>query len=277
MPLRSHRLRHALVGIAVALVAHPAVRAAEPFEMRVESEIFVDRGTEPVARSLTIFRDGLAWDFLDGPEPGRAVEIVLHDPSRERVVVIDAVRNLKTEIDSLRLERLGVSLAAWARRADDKLVRWAGGPSFDEDFREQDHGLELVGPRARYTVGFAAAPTPAAAETYRRFADTSLLLKALLHPGGIPPFPRQAINRRIAAAGGIPESVTLEIDSRNALLGGRPQTLRSVHKVHPRLLATDLQRVEDAEARVAVAEAVDVASYAEPTVAAPATAAKAPP
>jgi hypothetical protein len=99
-------------------------------------------------------------------------------------------------------------------------------------------------------------------------------LKALLHPGGIPPFPRLAINKRIAAAGGIPESVTLEIDARNALLGGRPQVLRSIHKMHPRLLATDLERVEDAEARVALAEAVDVATYAEPATTAPVTVAK---
>lgn len=268
------RLRSLIVGFVIVACACSAACSAEPLQMRVESEIFVDRGTEPVARSLTIFRDGLAWDFLDGPEPGQPVEIILHDPARERVVVIDAARNVKTEIDRLRLERLSVSLAAWARRSDDRLVRWAGGPGFDEGCREQDHSLELTGPRARYLVDFVAAPSVDAAETYRQFADTALLLKALLHPGGIPPFPRLAINKRIAAAGGIPESVTLEIDTRTALLGGRSQVLRSVHKVHPRLLAADLQRVEDAEARVAVAEAVDVATYAEPKSAAPVTAAK---
>lgn len=242
--------------------------------MRVESEILVDRGATPVARSLTLFRDGLAWDFLDGPNPGDVGEIVLHDPARERVVVIDAVRNVKTEVDSLRLERLSVSLAAWASRSDDRLVRWAGGGAFDEGCREESRRLELSGPRVRYEVTFADAPTAEAANVYRRFADTALLLKALLHPGGIPPFPRLAINQRIAAAGGIPESVGLEIDARSVLLGGRPQVLRSVHKLHPRLLATDLERIEDAEARVAVAEAVDLATYVEPATAAPVTASK---
>ena len=274
MVFRSHRLRHSLVGLVVAgLLCSPA-RATEPLQMRVESEIFVDRGTAPVARSLTIFRDGLAWDFLDGPERGQAVEIVLHDPARERVVVIDPHRNVKTEIDHLRLERLSVSLGAWARRSDDKLVRWAGGPSFDDSCQVADHTLELAGPRARYVVEFAEATAPEAAETYRQFADTALRLKALLHPGGIPPFPRLAINKQVAAAGGIPQTVTLEIDTRGTLLGGRSQVLRSVHKVHPRLLASDLQRVEDAEARVAVAEAIDVATYAEPKASAPVTAAK---
>lgn len=259
--------------VALALVCS-AVRGAEPVEMRIESEIFADRGTTPVARSLTIFRAGLAWDFLEGQTSGAAAEIVLHDPSRERVVVIDPLRNVKTEIDSLRLERLSVSLATWARRSDDRLVRWAGGPEFDEGCRKQERSLELSGPRVRYDVAFSEAPSADAADAFRRFADTALLLKALLHPGGVPPFPRLAINKRIAAAGGIPESVTLEIDAKSALLGGRPQVLRSVHKMHPRLLATDLERVEDAEARVAIAEAVDVATYAEPATTAAVTVAK---
>jgi hypothetical protein len=264
-------LQPALVALALAC---SAARGAEPVEMRIESEIFADRGTTPVARSLTIFRAGLAWDFLEGQTSGEAAEIVLHDPARERVVVIDPIRNVKTEIDSLRLERLSVSLATWARRSDDRLIRWAGGPEFDEGCREQERSLELSGPRVRYEVAFSKAPTPDAADAFRRFADTALLLKALLHPGGVPPFPRLAINKRIAAAGGIPESVTLEIDAKSALLGGRPQVLRSVHKMHPRLLATDLERVEDAEARVAIAAAVDVATYAEPATTAAVTAAK---
>jgi hypothetical protein len=275
MPPSLHCHRSGVVGALVPLVLSWALaHGGEPIEMRVESEIFVDRGTTPVARSLTIFRDGLAWDFLDGPQAGEAAEIALHDPARERVVVIDTIRNVKTEIDSQRLERLSVSLAAWARRSDDRLVRWAGGPEFEEGCPARERSLELSGPRVRYEVSFSEAPASDAADIYRRFADTALLLKALLHPGGIPPFPRLAINKRIAAAGGIPESVTLEIDARNALLGGRPQVLRSVHKMHPRLLATDLERVEDAEARVALAEAVDVATYAEPATTAPVTVAK---
>lgn len=237
--------------------------------LRVESEVFVDGEKEPVARSLTLFRNGLAWDFLEQPKAaGKGesdlTEIVLHDPVRERAVVVDPKRNLKTQIDSLRLERLSASLSAWARKSDDRLVRWAGGPDFGDGFREEDSKLELVGPRVRYEVEFAAADSEDDAQRYRRFADTAMLLKALLHPGGIPPFPRLAINRRVAALGGIPATVTLEIDSKAALVGARPQVMRSVHKVHPRLVAGDLQRIEDAEAHIAVAEQVDLAAFMEP-------------
>jgi hypothetical protein len=124
-----------------------------------------------------------------------------------------------------------------------------------------------VGPRVRYAVTHAAAPSPEAARSYRRFADTAILLKALLHPGGIPPFPRLALNRRLEAAAAIPERVTLEIEPKLGPLGGRPERLTCVHKTHPRLLSADLARIDEAQGHVGSAEAVELAAFvaAEPT------------
>jgi hypothetical protein len=250
----------------------------EPLAMRIESELFSDGADEPVARSLTLFDGGVAWDFLelpsaqDKPQAGmQLVEIVLHDPARERVVVIDPVRRVKTEIPLIRLERMSVSLAKWARTSDDRLVRWAGGPDFTAGFVEDDETLVLSGPRVRYAVTLAAAESPEAAVTYRQFADTAILLKALLHPGGIPPFPRLALNRRLEAAAAIPAEVTLEIDPRLAVVAGGSARLRSVHKSHPRLLAADRRVIADAEAHVAGAEAVDLAAFAAPASSTPAS------
>lgn len=237
--------------------------AAESF--RVESEVFVNEADEPVARSLTLFREGITWDFREPvAERGSAAgqrEIVLHDPARERVILINPDCNVKTQIESVRLERLGASLASWARRSDDRLVRWAGGPDFGEGMSESSDRIELVGPRVRYAVAFHAAPSSEAAQDYHRFADMAILLKALLRPGGMPPFPRLAINRRVAVADGIPASVALEIDSRVAMMTGRSESLRSVHRVHPRLLASDLDRIENAESHLAVAAEVPLVEF----------------
>jgi hypothetical protein len=273
MSPRPNRLPMVLVALACTL---PLSVAGEELTMRVETELFADGGEKPAARSLTLFVDGVAWDFLDLPRSSatqgsdraadaatdmQLAEIVLHDPARDRVIVVDPVRHVKTQVEAIQLERLSISLATWARGADDRLVRWAGGPDFVEGLTEKDESLELVGPRVRYAVAYAEAPTAAAAGTYRRFADTALLLKALLHPGGIPPFPRLALNRRLEAAKAIPAEVTLEIEPRLTPLPGRTNRLRSLHHPHPRLLAADLKRIEDAEAQVAAAEAVTLAAF----------------
>lgn len=263
-------LRSLLAAAAVAaILAGAAVTRAADAGFRIESEVFVNGAAEPVSRSLTLFRDGIAWDFLesvggDGAErkAGHAVrEIVLHDPARERVILIDPSRALKTQIETVRLERLSASLATWARKSDDRLVRWAGGPDFGEGMTESRERIELVGPRVRYTVDWIAAPSSEVAADYRRFADTAILLKALVRPGGLPPFARLAINRRVSAAHGIPTAVTLEIDSRAAVVTGRSESLRSAHKFHPRLLTGDIDRIEEAESLVALAADVDLAAF----------------
>jgi hypothetical protein len=272
-----HGLAAACAGLIWSVAAAEEPGAPRPFPgveaLRVESDLFA--GDKPVARSLTLFHEGVAWDFLELPPKApagkkadpeadgmRLVEIVLHDPARERVVVIDPVGHRKTEITALQLERLGASLAKWARASDDRLVRWAGGPDFSAGLREEDGRLELAGPRARYAVTHVAASSPETARSYRQFADTAIMLKALLQPGGIPPFPRLAINRRLEEAGAIPAEVTLEIDQRGVAFGSGPTRLRGVHRSHPRLLADDLARIAEAQAHLAAAEAVDLAEFA---------------
>ena len=88
-----------------------------------------------------------------------------------------------------------------------------------------------------------------------------------MHPGGIPPFPRLALNRRLEAAAAIPAEVTLEIDPKLAMVAGGSARLRSVHKSHPRLLAADRRLIADAQAHVAGADAVDLAAFVAPPVA----------
>jgi len=238
---------------------------ARPCEMRTERGPFADETATPVALSLTLFHEGVAWDFLEPITSGSpaATEIVLHDPARERVLVIDPERHVKTQVELLRLERLSVSLAKWARSSEDRLVRWAGGPDFSTGFADDGDQLDLVSPRVKYAVTQGPAPSRDAAEAYRRFADTAILLKAQLQPGGIPPFPRLALNERLAADGAIPVEVKLEIDPRLAVIGARPERLRCVHRLHPRLLTGDLARIEDAKAHVAAAESVPLAAFVQ--------------
>lgn len=271
--IHSRAVTSVCLAVALAGVARGAApdEGPRPLAMRVESEV-VAGDEKLVARSLTLFRDGVAWDFLELPALGKGrderppelVEIALHDPARERIVVIDPVRHVKTQIETIRLERLSVSLAKWARGSDDRLVRWAGGPDFAAGLTETDGRIELAGPRVRYAVAHEEAPSTEAAAAYRTFADSALLLRALVRPGGIPPFPRLALNRRLEAAGAIPREVTLEIESRYGGLAGPAERLTCVHKVHPAILPADAARIEEAEAHVASAESVDLSAFAAP-------------
>jgi len=262
--------------LAVGLLTARPVTAADDATLRIETEVFDDDDAAPLAHSLTLFAEDVAWDFLDiSSEPlaeaattssGFSGEIILHDPIRERVVLIDPHRNVRTSVDTIQLERLSVSLTSWARQSDDRLICWAGGPAFGEGVHEDAGTFELIGPRVRYQIETTAAPSPDMAARYRRFADTAILLRALLHPGGVPPFPRLEMNRAIASAEALPTAVTLETEPRGGLaaagLGGVLQrTLRSRHRIHPALRSDDLRRIADAEACMAAAEDIRLAAY----------------
>ena len=280
-----HWVRHltrAFCPVIVFLLSFgQVVFATDPEALRVETDVFADRDDVPIAHSLTLFSSQVAWDFLDTTpaekktsdsesEDSKAFngEIVLHDPTRERVLLIDPLRQVKTSIDSIQLERLRVSLSKWARTSDDKLLCWAGGPHFENGIQESLDAIELVGPRVQYRIETTDAPSQEIAGQYRQFADTAILLRALLHPGGIPPFPRMALNKQLASKAKLPTSVTLEIDSRGSLVPSGLSSmiqrhLCSVHRIHPALRADDLQRIADAEACMAIAEEVSLAEYTQ--------------
>ena len=280
-----HWVRHltrAFCPVIVFLLSFgQVVFATDPEALRVETDVFADRDDVPIAHSLTLFSSQVAWDFLDTTpaekktsdsesEHSKAFngEIVLHDPTRERVLLIDPLRQVKTSIDSIQLERLRVSLSKWARTSDDKLLCWAGGPHFENGIQESLDAIELVGPRVQYRIETTDAPSQEIAGQYREFADTAILLRALLHPGGIPPFPRMALNKQLASKSKLPTSVTLEIDSRGSLVPSglssmMQRHLCSVHRIHPALRADDLQRIADAEACMAIAEEVSLAEYTQ--------------
>ena len=280
-----HWVRHltrAFCPVIVFLLSFgQVVFATDPEALRVETDVFADRDDVPIAHSLTLFSSQVAWDFLDTTpaekktsdsesEHSKAFngEIVLHDPTRERVLLIDPFRQVKTSIDSIQLERLRVSLSKWARTSDDKLLCWAGGPHFENGIQESLDAIELVGPRVQYRIETTDAPSQEIAGQYREFADTAILLRALLHPGGIPPFPRMALNKQLASKAKLPTSVTLEIDSRGSLVPSglssmMQRHLCSVHRIHPALRADDLQRIADAEACMAIAEEVSLAEYTQ--------------
>ena len=280
-----HWVRHltrAFCPVIVFLLSFgQVIFATDPEALRVETDVFADRDDVPIAHSLTLFSSQVAWDFLDTTpaekktsdsesEHSKAFngEIVLHDPTRERVLLIDPLRQVKTSIDSIQLERLRVSLSKWARTSDDKLLCWAGGPHFENGIQESLDAIELVGPRVQYRIETTDAPSQEIAGQYRQFADTAILLRALLHPGGIPPFPRMALNKQLASKAKLPTSVTLEIDSRGSLVPSglssmMQRHLCSVHRIHPALRADDLQRIADAEACMAIAEEVSLAEYTQ--------------
>ncbi len=82
--------------VGLYLIAGATAATAEEF--RVESKVFSGKDEAPVSESLTLFADGRVYDFLSSPR-----EITVFDFIRGRIVLIDPVRKVRTEMTTEQL------------------------------------------------------------------------------------------------------------------------------------------------------------------------------
>ncbi len=89
--MRSTRV--ALISLIWIVCAGPVLPCLAE-EFRIETDVFVNQAKEPAVQTLTIFSGGVVYDFLlTGVE-----EITVFDRDRNRLVLLDTKRKVKTEL-----------------------------------------------------------------------------------------------------------------------------------------------------------------------------------
>lgn len=191
-------------GIAMlALVAGENV-SAQPPAFRVDTDIYVGESKEPIKQTLTIFSEGVYYDFA--MDTSAAITIV--DPSRNRIVLINPERQAKTTISTSSL----LTLVAQAREKasqqpkDSDLARMlaaADQSSFDADTQT----LTVGGDALKYEAKLQTPKDREMAIQYAEFADWSARLNAIYPPHFLP-FVRLELNRQIVSRGMLPQVIT---------------------------------------------------------------------
>ena len=237
--------------LAAGLASLPTAAVADDF--RIESKIFFGKETEPTSETLTLFRGGTVYDFLSKPS-----EITIFSKPRGRVILLDPVRKVRTEIKTDRLVAFSEELKLWAAKQPDPALKFDADPRFEQTL-DPSGELVFTSPYITYRVATIKANTDEVAQEYLEFADSYARLNALTNPGSIPPFPRLAINAALFKTHAIPERVQMSIPSHK--FGGKTTTLRSEHSIAWRLLDSDLQRINEADDFLATFTSVPLEEY----------------
>src|SRR5262245_19022263 len=108
-PIENSQQEIRLVAVIMAVfslttLATPA-RAAE---FRIHTKVYANGGKTPAGENITIFRDGLVYDFCQDP-----AEAVVFDPAGGRFVLLEPRRQQMAEIG---LERIDTLLPALQQR-----------------------------------------------------------------------------------------------------------------------------------------------------------------
>lgn len=204
-------------------------------EFRIETDVFVGDAKQPVGETLTIFSNGLVYDFLlTGIE-----EITLFDRKRDRLVLMDTQRKVKTV---LTMDDIVTFVAKMKAQLNEEQRSFLVGDA-DSAVIEQDGWLKLGNDRVEYRATCVKPKDKSTALEYQQFADWYARLNAMR--GNLPPFLRVHLNSEIAKRGLIPKTIERTIYEQN-VLRDKKQVVRSRHLANWRLSKTDRKRIDRA-------------------------------
>jgi hypothetical protein len=237
--------------IAGALAASASSVAAQDF--RIDTEVFIgpldkkDKDKEPAAETLTIFTNGMVYDFLLA-EPR---EITLFDPLRGRFTLLDESRKLKTSLGTQEVLDYVLALDSFAEESKDPVFSFATHPTFEHQSESMTQNgqslikLTLTGKPMTYVALCQRPEHPESVVPYHTFADWFARLNAA-RPGNLPPGARMALNKAMADQGLLPLEVTRTIVSSGSFGREKKVEVKTRHLVNWTLSGEDRKRVEHA-------------------------------
>lgn len=211
-------------------------------DFRIETKIFVGDEPQPVSRNLTLFHQGVVYDFLADPEQ---IAVFRHSVTGDggRFILLDPQRKVRAEISSEKILTFLNGLRAWAASQNDPLLTFAAHPDFKEAFDPVRGELRLESDVMRYFLTTEEPRGEADVALYHEFSDWYGRLGAVTHVGSLPPFPRLAVNNSLARHHRIPRTVRLTIPARRPYRTN-DVVMRAEHTIRWRLARQDQQRIE---------------------------------
>jgi len=238
------------------------VTTAVAADFRIENKVFVGTEKEPAVESVTIFKAGVVYDYLADP-----AEVTVFDPSRQRFLLLDVARRLKTELPLETVSKGIEELKTRGTASEDPRLRFFCDPKFDEKTDEESGEQVFTSPWVEYRVTSRAIEDRDVAKQYRQFADWHAKLNAFLRPGSPPPFARLLVNEALVQREVVPENVTVTLVRKQGLVTKRT-TLRSQHRLSRRLLESDHRRIAQTDEYLAIFSPIGYQEY-EARIAAP--------
>lgn len=242
-------------GSGVVLAAWTGATASAA-DFRIESRVFVDAAPAPRTENVTLFHQGIVYDFGKAP---KEVTILDAHENRSRFILLDPVKQRKTEIKLAEIEKFVTGLRSAALAAPAPFMQFLANPKFEEAFDPRSKELSLTSEWMEYKLTTVAAPSDEVAQEYFRFSDWYAKLNALTNVAAIPPFARIHVNSRLNQNKLVPVNVQLTLKRLGQK--GKDLVLKSDHKVSWRLLNEDQQRILQADDMFAKFESVDAKTY----------------
>lgn len=209
-PATAQLLGRLIVALTLVVTTQSAVSAQPPTtQFRIESQVYVGDAQTPVSENVTLFDEGIVYDFqMVAGASDLASEIVMFDERKRELILMDVNRKLSWTIADLRLLRMLDQLRRETIN-NDKTSFLVTQP-FAETDDWSSNTVSLESDSFRYVLKGSRPSNESILPRYYDFLDQFTRLSAS-DPKRVPPFPRLALNKTIKTHGWIPTKVEVQI------------------------------------------------------------------
>ena len=233
----------AIVAMTLVLVSVTGNRGALGQEFRIESQVYSDGSSLPVSQNITLFSEGLVYDFqLSNDAQPKPLEIVIFDTRSRMMVLLDPQRKIRIEMPDLQLMRIVDGVRK--ETVQDKRSSFLVEDSFDEDVDWSTNWVTLTSPQIEYRFHGSHPKDISVIAMYNKFLDNFTMLIAS-DPTKIPPFARMKLNQSIKQLGWIPTEVQIVVKANS--LFRQSFSAKSKHVVIHQLSNKDRTRIATAK------------------------------
>ncbi|MDG1873318.1 MAG: hypothetical protein P8J27_05375 [Mariniblastus sp.] len=226
-------------------------------QFRIESQVYSGDSNLPVSQNVTLFAQGIIYDFQmsNGPQP-RPLETVIFDSRNRMMTLLDPDRQVKLELPELRL--IKILDAVKRETANDPRSSFLVTDRFREDNDLATGWVTLESPQITYRFKGAYPTDATVLPMYNAFLNNYTRLIAT-DPSKIPPFARLELNQSIRRLGWIPSEVQITV--RENALFRQEFSAKSKHFVFTELSNKDFERIAKAKIEWRSYKPVDLAEY----------------
>lgn len=226
-------------------------------EFRIESSVYNSTSNLPVSQNVTLFSQGLIYDFQlsDDAQP-TALEIAIYDTRKQMMILLDPERKVRFELPDLRLMK--IVEAVRRDTLQDNRTSFLVEDDFTEDIDLSTNWVTLTSPEIEYRFHGKQPKDVSLIPSYLKFLDRFTQLNAS-DPTKLPPFARMKLNQSIQRLGWVPSEVQISV-KQNGLFR-QPFSAKSKHVLINKLSDQDRQRITKAKQNWMQFESVDLEEY----------------
>ncbi|MFK7768852.1 MAG: hypothetical protein AB8B55_16650 [Mariniblastus sp.] len=249
-----------LRAIAIACLAFftwSCSEAAQAQEFKIESSVYTADESLPISQNVTLFSEGLVYEFLMSNEAQpRPLEIVIFDSRTLNMVLLDTQKQIRLELPELRVTKIleGVRRATIQDNRSSFLVEEV----YEEDTDLSTGWLTMTSPTISYRLKGERAKNAAMIPLYMNFLNHFTRLKAT-DPNQIPPFPRMKLNQAIQRLGWMPSEV--QFTAKQNSLFRQAISAKSKHILFEQLSRKDKEEIAKAKRHWMNFKAVEFGEY----------------